>query len=203
MQEWTSAFSEALLRLSLAAHGGKQRLHTTERFLRKRFSKWHSGELASLFEDVRISWAKKSKKRNSLPLADLLAQSLPPQTTRRVCQLTASGCFSKACKLLCSRGIAADTPHTRANLESLFPQQEQNVTPCTGDTGSYDPSENKAILERTPSNLAPGPSGLRFDHLKAALLLPDQSTVNHFLFALTTCYAQASEPYVQLNKIRA
>ena len=207
MQEWTSAFSEALLRLSrfptlenwtylfcstklllaAPAHGGKQRLHTTERLLRKRFSKWHSGELASLFEDVRISWAKKSNKRNSLLLpADLLAQSLPPQTTRRVCQLTASGCFSKACKLLCSRGIAADTPHTRANLESLFPQQEQNVTPCTGDTGSYDPSEIKAILERTPSNLAPGPSGLRFDHLKAALLLPDQSTVNHFLFSLTT-----------------
>ena len=82
MQEWTSAFSEALLRLSrfptlenwtylfcstklllaAPAHGGKQRLHTTERLLRKRFSKWHSGELASLFEDVRSSWPR------SLPL---------------------------------------------------------------------------------------------------------------------------------------
>ena len=59
MQEWTSVFSEALLRLSrfptlenwtylfcsaklilaAPAHGGKQRLHTTERLLRKRFSK--------------------------------------------------------------------------------------------------------------------------------------------------------------------
>ena len=58
MQEWTSAFSEALLRLSrfptlenwtylfcstkllfaAPAHGGKQCLHTTERLLCKRFS---------------------------------------------------------------------------------------------------------------------------------------------------------------------
>ena len=100
MQEWTSAFSEALLRLSrfptlenwtylfcstklllaAPAHGGKQRLHTTERLLRKRFSKWHSGELASLFEDVRNSWTKKSSNKRNSPVlpADLLTQSLPP-----------------------------------------------------------------------------------------------------------------------------
>ena len=64
--------------------------------------------------------------------------------------------------------------------------QKQCHSLLHGDIGSYDLSEIKAILRRTPSNLAPGPYGLRFDHLKAALILPDQSAVNHFLFALTT-----------------
>ena len=190
MHEWASALSDALLRLSRCpnlemlayvfcstklllaapAHGGKQRLHTTERLLRNRFSKWHSGQLALLFSEVSAAWSKRgAKKPHSLALpADLLTQSLPPQTTRRVCQLVASGSFSKACKLLCSRGIATDTPQTRSTLHALFPQQEQHVALRSGEYGIFDPLEIKTILERIPQNLA---SGLRFDHLKAVLLL--------------------------------
>ena len=59
--------------------------------------------------------------------------------------------------------------------------------PCeVGEYGSFDPLEIKTILERVPQNLAPGPSGLRFDHLKAVLLLPDKSIVDHFLFTIAT-----------------
>ena len=67
-----------------------------------------SGQLALLFSS-KCSMVQERCQETALP-ADLLTQSLPPQTTRRVCQLVASGSFSKACKLLCSRGIATDTP---------------------------------------------------------------------------------------------
>ena len=208
IQEWSLIFSEALLRLSrfptmenltllfccsklllaAPAHGGKQRLNTTERLLRARLSKWHSGELTSLFNDVQAAWNKKSSKKPGVA-ADVIssiAPHLPSPLARRVRQLVASGSFSKACKVLCSRGIAADTPQTRASLASLFPQQQQSTTLSTGDVGTFEPSELKAMLERTPLNLAPGPSGLRFDHLKALLLLPDKNLTDHFLFALAT-----------------
>ena len=112
-------------------------------------------------------------QETALP-ADLLTQSLPPQTTRRVCQLVASGSFSKACKLLCSRGIATDTPQTRSTLHALFPQQEQHVALRSGEYGSYDPLEIKTILERIPQK--PQVLGLRIDHLKA-VLLPDKDVM--------------------------
>ena len=133
-----------------------------------------------------MEWKKKTADLHTSRLADTMYPTTNDSTCLLVYGIWVFFQSSKACKLLCScsRGIAADTPHTRASLKKA--QHEQYVTPCIGDTGSYDPSEIKAILERTPSNLAPGPSRLRFDHLKAALLLPDQSTVNHFLFALTT-----------------
>ena len=83
MYEWASAFSDALLRLSRCpnlenlayvfcstklllaapAHGGKQRLHTIERLLRNRFSKWHSGQLALLFSEVSAAWSKRGAKK--------------------------------------------------------------------------------------------------------------------------------------------
>ena len=169
--EWANIFADCLLRFSrdptienyaslvrstkliLAApvHGGKQRQHTTERLLRARLSKWHAGDIGTLWSDVKAAWDKSSGKRRVRAVRDFcceLPQDLQPAASRSVCQLAAVGALSKACKVLCSRGVASDTPETRDKLIRLFPTLAQPVTITTSQRGTYDPAEIRSVVER-------------------------------------------------------
>ena len=187
VENYATLVGSTKLILAAPVHGGKQRQHTTERLLRARLSKWHAGDIGTLWSDVKAAWDKSSGKRRVRAVRDLsceLPQDLPPAASRRVCQLAAVGALSKACKVLCSRGVASDTPETRDKLIRLFPTLAQPVTITTSQRGTYDSAEIRSVVERMPSSLAPGPSGLRSDYFKAVLKLPDKPVVEHFLHSL-------------------
>ena len=74
--------------------------------------------------------------------------------------------------MLTSSGLAPDTDDTRQKLEKKHPDPfESCVTPVATDSAAISLCHEVILkaLKTTPRGSAPGPSGMRFEHLKPCL----------------------------------
>ena len=108
---------------------------------------------------------------------------IPPDCARRgllrkvehhICE----GNISRAARLLTSSGLAPDTPDTLVRLKAKHPQPSGSIPPPV--IGSEPPITLQRdvflrALKSAPRGSAPGPSGLRFEHLKACMEVRDLS----------------------------
>ena len=131
----------------------------------RRCQRWLAGERMELWEDLRV-------RPDRAPRLDSAKQTAAQQS--RCCALAAEGELSRACAALVD---PPPLPASSATLEQLVAQHPQAPAP---DLGQFGPARPAAVPELSHDALtkairsfarasAPGPSGLRADHLKDTL----------------------------------
>ena len=148
--------------------------------LRRRFARWHAGDIIGLWSDVNEAWAREIRtrdvKRQQTRDApnDKNNQKQKESLFRRVKQLTHARQLSKACKLLLSRGLVPMDDANFAKVQALFPSSNDAISqvPTAGDLELTEDELARIILS-SPGGASPGPSGLRIEHLQQAICAQD------------------------------
>ena len=202
--QWISIFTECLLqftscptrstytklvlasKLLLAApkHGGRQRAEAVERMLRARLVEWHAGNIKPAWDAVKAGLVERPQRTSASG-----ASTDNKRLESRVAALAEGGQASKACRLLCSRGISSTA--TGEQLSALFPPSSGIVLhPSSGLSPQTCLQIEKDALQKVilmcPRNTSPGPSGLRIDHIQNALSNSRATPAKRLLEALTS-----------------
>ena len=115
---------------------------------------------------------------------------------QRINSHVASGSLSKAAKELVSSGIHADCPVVAAKLRALHPQARLPLSlpevPARVPSFDCEPGEVRATLRSFPVATAPGPTGLRVDHLRECVEAPSSAVGQGLLAALTRFATKAA-----------
>ena len=155
----------------------------------RRCQRWLAGERMELWDEL-------VQPRPARARAD--GVELAAQHTR-CCALAAEGELSRACAALTE---PPPLPPSRATLEALAAQHPQAAPP---DVAQLGPARPAAVPEVTKANVvravrsfsrasAPGPSGLRADHLKETLSTAHGDEVASHLVALCQLLARGEAP---------
>ena len=100
--------------------------------------------------------------------------------------LVAAGSLSKAANELLSAGLCPPTNDVQAKLEALHPQASLPPPVPVLDSPEIDPQEVVRVLKSIPVSSAPGPSGLRAEHLKECLQASSSGLQERLLEALSS-----------------
>ena len=144
--------------LATPKHGGRARAEAANRAFRARLALWKTGQLQELWrQSVALHRGEHQPNRK-----------VPSSSLRKVAQLVSEGQLSRAARRLSSWGVAPISPATISRVDQLFPQAPRAVIPSYPDSPPAELTieEVRKVLLRTPAGLAPGPSGLRADHLR-------------------------------------
>ena len=154
-------FLVSKLLLASPRHGGKQRSQAIEQMVRARIREWQAGCVESLWAAVQQQQRQQQRPRGNARKQE------PP--FRRAATLAKAGQVSKGCRLLCSRGIASGA--NEASLRQLFPAASEFPPPPQTILNGLQVEAKTVfkLVHQTSRYTAPGPSGLRMEHLQTAL----------------------------------
>ena len=135
--------------------------------------RWQSGDLSGLWEQAgatRMTGRKQPRAESDE------TDELHAKVVERVLSAAAEGAFSKACQVLASETKLADLDNaTFRQLEQLHspgPEVTVEAAPPCGPPFGDDGISTKTLLHALNSfkpMSAPGPSGLRINHIREAL----------------------------------
>ena len=94
------------------------------------------------------------------------------------------GLPGKACRLLCSRGVAA-ADESFERIQILFHSTSEDISPPEPRDVDVDIATVGLVLKHLPRGLAAGPSGLRSDHLHQILRLKKTKLPDELLGCLS------------------
>ena len=151
-------FLTTKLILAVPFHGGKTKAAATERIVARQIERWNAGQTEQMWLDMSDAWCKRHKNRR--PKSSDQSQEL---AFRRAAALVKVGLPGRACRQLCSRGVV-DSDDILEQLGKLFPSTSEDLAAETTPTTIED-DQLCRILRSVPRGLAPGPSGLRTDHI--------------------------------------
>lgn len=141
----------------------------------------------------RLSWTRRVGRATNMPKPQRPTRSIAPAAGSRRANdlvghgghrtaaerrdfalgLAREGFDGKACAALLAEGLCPATPETVAELRALHPAQP-TPTPCPMEAFPLGPDLTPAAVSRAlrsfPASTAPGPSGLRVQHLRDACL---------------------------------
>ena len=142
--------------------------------------RWESGERAGLWESRRPPLPPSGRERTANQRKELATG------------LAREGFDSKACAALLADGLCAETPATIAALQQLHPTQPNPAVPpfhelCPGPL--VEPDMVAKALRSFPAASAPGPSGLRVQHLRDACSPGTIGTLHQHLAAVVALLA--------------
>jgi len=168
-------------------NGGKHK-EQAGAFTKNRCERWLEGERMSLWES-----AKSSQQRR--PMTE---KEDKDRRWLRVAELTRDGQFSKACSALISNPPLDQTPEVEAALRKKHPVAAGllDVSPLgpAGPAPSLAEADVKEGVLSFPRGSAPGPSGLRAQHLQDAVRSFQGDVVCSNLTALVNVLASGSAP---------
>ena len=148
--------SKALL--ATPRRGGKARAEAVTRTFRARLHMWTQGQSGKLWTTVAKEHPRKAARH--------LTTSLDAQL-RKVARLVDDGLLSKAAARLCSRGIAEPSDSLFQKVQRLFPTAAPpRCPPAVSAPFQATVDEVRKLVLTAPNGLAPGPSSLRFEHLR-------------------------------------
>ena len=151
--------------LAAPLRGGRQRASTSQRLVAKRLALWRDGKISELWADVQAAWQRKPQAYKKRPGDPERREA----TMGRARMFAGVGLPGKACRLLCSRGVA-DPEDVMDNIYSLFPNASGDaITPPIAEDVDVDLTDVRPILKGLQRGLAAGPSGLRADYLLQVL----------------------------------
>ena len=162
--------------------------------LGERLRQWRSTTLATIVQALQPQTPLKRQ-----PFLEVVAEDMDVEEEelhrlqQRINSHVAAGSLSKAAKKkLVSSGIHADCPVVAAKLRALHPQARLPLSlpevPARVPSFDCEPGEVRATLRSFPVATAPGPTGLRVDHLRECVEAPSSAAVQGLLAALT-CFA--------------
>ena len=144
--------------------------YSQARLVRERLRRWRAGEYSQLWQEAvdltKVQPKKKKKKQGDQE------KSQEKQNAERAATLAQDGQFTKALQALTSAGMA---PPTRANLKFMKEKHPQApgepVNPLNTESPqlSFGQVEVDKAAKKFRRGSAPGPSGLRPEHLRVAL----------------------------------
>ena len=124
---------------------------------------------SELWNALNCHWARRRQRKQRISTDGDLDSDVLQEFSGRIRQLVHSGMPSRACKTLLSRGVAEDTPETHAAVKQLLPNIDESLgldsMPLSDFSTEVAASDVYSVLVKCKRGLAPGPSGLRTDHL--------------------------------------
>jgi hypothetical protein len=170
-----------------SSRGGRKRSRAMEARMQQQLDTWATGDVEAAWETFTGSAERRDharKLRESSGKATKDDNSIPDSVINSVVSLTNQGLPGKACKLLLSDGIAIWNKATRLKIQSLFPAGNPEKIPAmTTEADPFTEEEITSAMKRMGRGKAPGPSGLRTEHLND--LLHDDLVGEKVLEALT------------------
>ena len=138
--------------------GGRRHHKAAAAYTQDRLQRWLEGDRRALWED-----------RHQAPQSALRKRSAAQQRELAVA-LTREGFDRKACNALVQEGLCPETPDTAEALRVLHPEQpavsvNASALPLAQEVS---PDEVAKALRAFSVDTAPGPSGLRIQHLREA-----------------------------------
>ena len=141
--------------------------------VKERIKRWKEGEYRALWEEaIALQEAPKQKKGRGKKKPEEEEISQEVRNARRSHKLIIAGQYTRASQALVSPGLAEQSRSTVTAMTALHPQCPRIIP---GDMESSTPPMRfsqeqvaKAIKTFKPGS-SPGPSGLRAEHLKAAI----------------------------------
>ena len=123
--------------------------------------------------DLALSTSRHARRKQKTDKQHPHSHGISPSTLKRVAHLVDQGRHSQAAALLCSRGIAERSVETHEKVGKLFPaapaHQPASAAFAPTPHVEIETSRLRQELLSTPKGLAPGPSGLRVEHLRTVL----------------------------------
>ena len=172
--------------LAAMPRGGQRGRAQTRNILTKRLHTFRSSNLASIIDALTAARPIRTAPHH-VEVAEDSDQQLE-QVRRRIRALVAAGNLSKAAKELVSTGLHQMSDAVQRKLEVLHPQAQLPVrrldSPAAAPAQCEPPQVRAAILS-FPTASAPGPSGLRADHLRDCITSVSTQAVTQFLSAIT------------------
>ena len=145
--------------LCAPGRGGRRHRKAAAAFTLDRLQRWQEGERLSLWE---------SRPRRRPPRSG----PLTPEERRDIATSWGREGFDlKACAALMSKGLCPQTEETAKALAALHPHRPLPSTPAMGDLPlppALAPELVARCLRAFPVETAPGPTGLRVQHLRDA-----------------------------------
>ena len=138
----------------------------------QRGGKKGSGEIKRKFKRfLAYQWAPLlvSKDGRRVNHSDSSPEAVRQGILKKVESCVREGDISRAARLLTSSGLAPDSAETLQRLKAKHPQSSVPLSsPCDDSAGPITLERESFLkaLKSTPRGSAPGPSGLRFEHLK-------------------------------------
>ena len=96
----------------------------------------------------------------------------------------------RGCRLLCSRGLVV-VARNLENLQALFPHQDDRIEPQEPNSSEVTGDDIKKFLNEPVSVAAPGPPGIRVDHLLQIINSGRQHLKDDLVSLLTNITTQA------------
>ena len=151
--------------------------------VRGRLQRWLSGEVDSLWSDACADARSLSKRAVSS-----VSTSSQRSSNARRARLAVQNCqFSKAIQALSSEGLASPSPTVIQEMQDKHPQAPPPTLPPGPTPPSVEVPDRVVLhgVKSFPKDSAPGPSGLRPNHLYEAVCCPSPDRAGQVLTSLT------------------
>lgn len=165
--------------------GGRRHAKAVGAYTLDRLQRWQEGERLTLW-DSRPQVRPHSRQTLTTEQRQALATNLARE-----------GFDRKACAALVSSGLCPPSSQTAEALRALHPQQPAPPVPRLNDlplAPEIAPALVARCLRAFPADTAPGPTGLRVQHLKDAAVAGSQDAFFFHLAAMVTLMVQGRVP---------
>jgi hypothetical protein len=177
-----------LARLILPA--GKAPLHTGDTTeaneIKERIRRWRAGEFRALWEEAIAMQKVPVKRKRKKQQQTVVSQE--ERNAIRSSRLVKEGQYSRAAQALTSAGLVEQTQTTTAAMLQLHPQGPR-VIPRADEPDtpalSFDKEHVLKCIKSFKAGSAPGPSGLRAEHIKVAVKKVPRNRTDKALDAVT------------------
>jgi hypothetical protein len=155
--------------------------YSQSKVVRERLRRWRAGEVAELWEEAVALTQLRPRAKEKRRQAVEGEKTLQERNAERATRLVQEGQYARGLQALASLGMAEATDDTAEVMRAKHPPAPPPLDPRAGSTPSASTSPpsspplsfsqaqvKKASLSFRPGS-APGPSGLRPEHLRAAL----------------------------------
>jgi hypothetical protein len=185
MEAWTELSMLPKAVLLAPPRTGKKRKNKTAAFTLDRLCRWEAGERATLWDDLPAPLSRPHKPKSS------------EERVKQAVALCREGFDRKACAALVAGEMCEENVDTAKLLSALHPPAPEPTSPPIHElpwNPEIAPSVVSKVLKSFPLDSAPGPSGLRIQHLLESLTPSQGTAVTEQLTQVVQLLAQGGAP---------
>ena len=196
LDHWTKLFLAPKCLLASPIRGNRLGWREIQSLVLSRIRHWESGDIAALWQ-LSLAESRSRSQRHSPSTSRKAA--LQSSNARRAKHAVEAGKFNKAIRALTFEGLASASEEVFEEMLRKHPQASVPFLPVgpVPEPAEIPEAGVKRALMTLPGNTVPGPSGLRANHLKEAVLCPSPthgSAVLSALSGLVNCLAAGQAP---------
>ena len=185
MEAWTELIMLPKAVLLAPPRKGKKHTNKTAAFTLDRLCRWEAGERATLWDDLPAPHSKPRKPQSN------------EECIKHAVALCREGFDRKACAALIAGDMCDENADTAKLLAPLHPQSPAPTSPPMHElpwNPEITPGMVSKVLRSFPLDSAPGPSGLRVQHLLEAQTPSQGAAVAEQLTQVVQLLAQGRAP---------